>query len=198
MLIFRQDFRSCHCESLDDQLRAIYSAALGMGVARGYYGAAYPAGECVDVLCPAGCTARRASRGEKGGPCRKWPGFSRKNNLLTFLDASYFLFVRLGLFFFLQSRRRFCARCASANSCRFQWAVINNINHEPLFMATTTTAATQDYFVRLFRTLKFKERNLGLMDSSGFRECSGNEASSHQNIAMPQFLRFFLQNRRHR
>lgn len=66
-------------KSLDDQLRAIYSAALGMGVARGYYGAAYPAGECVDVLCPAGCTARRVSRGEKGGSCRKWPGFSRKN-----------------------------------------------------------------------------------------------------------------------
>lgn len=102
----------------------------------------------------------------------------RAKHLLTFLDASYFLFVRRGLFFFRQSRRRFCAGCASANSCRFQWAVINNINHEPLFMATTTTA-TRDYFVRLFRTLKFQKRNLGLMDGSGFRECSGNEASSH-------------------
>lgn len=94
MLIFRQDFRSCHCESLDDQLRAIYSAALGMGVARGYYGAAYPAGECVDVLCPAGCTARRASRKEKGGSCRKWPGFSRKNTSRRFLmPRIFFLFV---------------------------------------------------------------------------------------------------------
>lgn len=96
MLIFRQDFRSCHCESLDDQLRAIYSAALGMGVARGYYGAAYPAGECVDVLCPAGCTARRASRGEKGGSCRKWPGFLRKNTSWRFLmPRIFFLFVRV-------------------------------------------------------------------------------------------------------
>lgn len=150
------------------------------------------------------CSLSRRLHGQTSEPWRKrWfvqevAGIFAQKHLLTFLDASYFLFVRRGLFFFLQSRRRFCAGCASANSCRFQWAVINNINHEPLFMATTTTTATQDYFVCLFRTLKLKERNLGLMDSLGFRECSGNEASSHQNIAMPQFLRFFLQNRKHR
>lgn len=73
-----------------------------MGVARGYYGAAYPAGECVGVLCPVGCTARRVSRGEKGGLYRKWMGFSGK----TPLETSDFIFVNQiflsqGFYFFL-------------------------------------------------------------------------------------------------
>lgn len=75
---------SCHRVGLDEQLRTIYSAVLGTGVAHGYYGVAYPAGECVDVLCPVSCTPRRVSQREKGSSCRKWTRFSRRKTLQRF------------------------------------------------------------------------------------------------------------------
>lgn len=52
----------CHRVGLDKQLRTIYNVVLSMGVAHGYYGVAYPAGECVDVLCSVSCTARRVEK----------------------------------------------------------------------------------------------------------------------------------------
>lgn len=74
-IIFRVDvlagLSGCHRVGLDKQLRTIYNVVLGMGVAHGYYGVAYPAGECVDVLCSVSCTARRVSCREKGSSCRK-------------------------------------------------------------------------------------------------------------------------------
>lgn len=99
---------SCHHVGLDEQLRTIYTAVPSMGVARGYYGAAYPAGECVDVLCPVSCMARRVSRREKGGLCRKWTRFSRCKTPLHAFRRFIFSFCSSDLFawrlFFLKVR----------------------------------------------------------------------------------------------